>query len=220
MKLLLTSAGITNKSIADKLQQLVGKPFAETSVLFIPTAANFEFGDKSWLVKNINELHDLKLKSFDMIDIAGLPETLWLPQLQAADVICFGGGDNAYLARILREQGMKEKLEQLMDESKVYMGISSGSMVAGTALPKGMDQELFAEGNFESDDCEGLSLCDFSFIPHLNSAYFLNIKTEVLDSIKDRLTNTTYAPDDQTAIAVVDGELEIVGGGGIWRVIK
>lgn len=219
MKLLLTSAGITNQAIADGLQQLVGKPFEETSVLFIPTAANFEVGDKSWLVDNINELHDLKLKSFDMIDIAGLPEKLWLPQLQAADVICFGGGDNAYLARILREHGMKEKLQK-MDDSKVYMGISAGSMVAGVPLPTGMDQELFVEGNFESDDCEGLALCDFSFIPHLNSAHFTKINTEVLDSMQDRLINTTYATDDHTAIAVVNDEIEIIGEGETWKLIK
>ncbi len=40
MKLLLTSCGITNKSIANALFELVGKKQEETTVAFIPTASN------------------------------------------------------------------------------------------------------------------------------------------------------------------------------------
>ena len=39
MRLLLTSAGITNTSIRDALVVLLGKPIAEVSALCIPTAA-------------------------------------------------------------------------------------------------------------------------------------------------------------------------------------
>jgi dipeptidase E len=42
MKLLLTSAGITNKSIANALFELVGKSPEETTIVFIPTASNVE----------------------------------------------------------------------------------------------------------------------------------------------------------------------------------
>ena len=38
MRLLLTSAGIKNTSIRDALVDLLGKPIAESSALFIPTA--------------------------------------------------------------------------------------------------------------------------------------------------------------------------------------
>jgi dipeptidase E len=37
MKLLLTSAGLTNKSIVTALSELIGKPFEETNLAFIPT---------------------------------------------------------------------------------------------------------------------------------------------------------------------------------------
>ncbi|HSY61296.1 MAG TPA: hypothetical protein VK796_05435, partial [Cytophaga sp.] len=37
MKLLLTSAGITNKSIRNALTDLLGKPIEESKALFIPT---------------------------------------------------------------------------------------------------------------------------------------------------------------------------------------
>jgi dipeptidase E len=38
MKLLLTSAGISNASIQNALVDLLGKPIAESNALFIPTA--------------------------------------------------------------------------------------------------------------------------------------------------------------------------------------
>ena len=38
MRLLLTSAGIKNKSIHDALVDLLGKPIAESSAVFVPTA--------------------------------------------------------------------------------------------------------------------------------------------------------------------------------------
>jgi dipeptidase E len=38
MKVLLTSAGINNKSIHDALVDMLGKPIAESSALCIPTA--------------------------------------------------------------------------------------------------------------------------------------------------------------------------------------
>ncbi len=38
MKLLLTSAGISNTSIRNALVDLLGKPISEASALFIPTA--------------------------------------------------------------------------------------------------------------------------------------------------------------------------------------
>ena len=38
MKLLLTSSGISNTGIHRTLEELLGKPIAESSALFIPTA--------------------------------------------------------------------------------------------------------------------------------------------------------------------------------------
>ncbi len=38
LKLLLTSAGISNPSIHDTLVDLLGKPIAESNALFVPTA--------------------------------------------------------------------------------------------------------------------------------------------------------------------------------------
>jgi len=60
MKLLLTSNGLSNKSIAKALFDLVGKPPSETTIAFIPTAMNPGRGEKDWFV---DDLYNIKNKA-------------------------------------------------------------------------------------------------------------------------------------------------------------
>ena len=128
--MLLTSGGIKNHAIAKALAHLVGKDLQEASMLFVPTAANTDDGDKSWLVQNIVEFQQCEFKSIDMVDIAGVAPEVWKKRFENVDIICFGGGNEKYLAKIFEELGMKEFLATL-PENKVYMGVSAGSMVTG-----------------------------------------------------------------------------------------
>ena len=180
MKLLLTSAGITTDKIAEELVRLAGRPFSELKILFVTTAANTSIEDKTWLTENIFEFTSRKPASFDLLDIAGLPEALWKKHFEVADVICVGGGDESYLSRIFGEQGIRDFLTDFEDK-KVYMGISAGSAVAGIFLPKGLNIELYGE-ECDSDDGVGMGLCDFVFVPHLNSPYFLGVTAKIIET--------------------------------------
>lgn len=218
MKLLLTSAGITNDVIAKALESLAEKKFSELKVLFVITAANTSVDDKSWLTENIFEFTSRKPLSFDLLDIAGLPSELWQKHFINADVICFGGGDEAYLSRIVKELNIKDFLEPLLNE-KVYMGISAGSIVAGKFLPKGLNVELYGE-ECESDFGEGMELFDFMYIPHLNSPYFTGVTSDILDGKKERFDSRAIATDDFTAVIIIDSEIKIVGDGDRWELSK
>jgi len=211
MKLLLTSAGITTDLIAEELMRLVGKPFSEMKILFVTTAANTSIEDKSWLTENIFEFTSRKPASFDLLDIAGLPEALWKKHFEAADVICVGGGDEAYLSRIFAEQEVKDFLTNSQDE-KVYMGISAGSIVAGIFLPKGLNTELYGEG-CEADYGVGMCFYDFIFIPHLNSPYFPGVTAKILETKVDRFKSKFIAVDDCTAVCISDDVITFIGDG-------
>lgn len=211
MKLLLTSAGITTEKIAEELVLLVGKPFADLKVLFVTTAANTSVEDKTWLTENLFEFTSRKPASFDLLDIAGLPHVLWKKHFEAADVICVGGGDEAYLSRIFVEQGVKDFLSGFGDE-KVYMGISAGSIVAGVFLPKGLNIELYGE-ECESDDGVGMGFCDFVFVPHLNSPYFPRVTTEILETMLHRFESGFIAVDDFTAVSINQELVTFIGDG-------
>ena len=89
MKLLLTSGGITNKSIADALFDLVGKKPEDTSVVFIPTAANIDKGDKTWLIDDLINLKRQNFKSIDIADISAVEQKIWRPKLEEADILFF-----------------------------------------------------------------------------------------------------------------------------------
>src|SRR3989344_3170303 len=112
MKLLLTSAGITNNSIAKTLFDLVGKKSEETSVVFVPTASNVEIGDKDWLIDDLVNLQKQNFKSIDIADISAVPEKIWRPKFETADVLFFEGGDEYYLMEWINKSGLANLLPE------------------------------------------------------------------------------------------------------------
>ena len=47
----------------------------------MPTAANIEEGDKTWLLDDLNNPRKLEPKSLDIVDIAALPKDIWRVRL-------------------------------------------------------------------------------------------------------------------------------------------
>lgn len=218
MKFLLTSSGISNTSIEKALFELLGKPASETRVVFVPTAANQIADDKSWLAQNYNDFLKLGLKSFDIVDIAAVSQENWLARFKSADVLCFGGGDEQYLAKMMRETGLTEVLPELL-QSKVYVGISAGSMVVGKLLPRELTEQLWPEESFEGNE-GGMGLYDFSILPHLNSDYFAHLRAPLIQSMKEQFPRTVYALDDQSALKITDQEIEMVSEGEYLKIEK
>jgi dipeptidase E len=215
MKFLLTSNGISNVSIEKALFELLGKKADETTVVFVPTAATLIADDKSWLIKNFQYFVNRGFKSIDIVDISAVPRENWLRRFETADLLCFGGGDEQYLAKVMRESGVAEELSELL-ESRVYMGISAGSMVVGKLLPSEVTKVLWPEESFVGNE-EGLSLYDFSILPHLNSEYFAHLRTPLIESMKDQFPHTIYALDDASALKIVDNQIEVMTEGEFFK---
>jgi len=102
MKLLLTDSGIKNTSIHDALVDLLGKPIAESSALFIPTALYAQAGGavQAWRVISGREdrapMAQLGWKSLGVLELTALPsigEELWVPMVQETDALLVEGGD-------------------------------------------------------------------------------------------------------------------------------
>ena len=120
MKLMLTSAGVTNKSLENALKQLVK---GKIKMAFIPTAANIEEGDKDWLITDLNNCR--KLGEVDIVDISALEKDVWLSRLEKANVIFVGGGNTVYLMVCVLKSGLDKELKELL-KTRVYVGISAG----------------------------------------------------------------------------------------------
>lgn len=212
MKLLLTSAGISNNSIKESLLGLVGKKPEEISLVFIPTASNVETGDKSWLINDYINIKNLNLRSINIVDISAVSIDIWEPQIIQADVILLGGGNTFYLMEWLNKSSLKEMLPELL-KTKVYVGISAGSMVLSKDLLLNITQKLYKEDLEKTNNVDGAGLVDFYILPHYsNKPSKLRTKDTVLNATQD-IKNKIYAIDDNSAIEFIDGNIKIISEG-------
>jgi dipeptidase E len=213
VKLLLTSGGLTNRSIQDALVSLLGKPIAQSSALCIPTAQwghplcgpvsvrGFVSGLPPW-----GGMTSLEWGSLGLLELSALPtigEDRWVPWVREADVLLVDGGDATYLCHWMRQSGLAELVPSLSET--VWVGVSAGSMVMTPRI--GVD---FVQWPSAKDDTT-LGLVDFSIFPHLD-VFPTNTLAEA-ERWATEIDGPAYAIDDQTAISVVDGVVEIISEG-------
>jgi len=219
MKYLLTSAGIKNTSIYNALVDLLGKPIAESSALCIPTANYAQRGgaSRAWQFISGREprtpMCELGWKSLGVLELTALPsidEKLWVPMVRETDVLLVNGGDPLYLCYWMRQSGLADLVPELPREA-VYVGLSAGSMVmtpnigedfVGWKLPTGGDRTL--------------GIVDFSIFPHLDHEDLPENTMADAERWAAGMSVPAYAIDDQTAIQVVDGVVEVVSEGH-WK---
>lgn len=214
MKLLLTSGGLENESMVKALRGLIGKDFIDTKLVFIPTAANMEAGDKWWLIQDLSKCKELGFGEVDIVDIAAVPRDIWQKRLEKADVIMVGGGNTSYLMDQIRRSGLAEALPELL-RTRVYVGISAGSMVMASKLKEKEMQRLYEEPIVDDSTNDGLGFVDFLVVPHMNSPHFSRT-AELIDEVARDTDISLYAIDDQTAVKVVDDDIEVVTEGA-WK---
>ena len=216
MKLLLTSAGIKNTSIRDALVDLLGKPIGESSALCIPTAsyghAPRGFGG-AWRFISGGEprcpMIELGWKSMGVLELTALPSLdagCWVPVVEETDVLLANGGDALYLAHWMRQSGLADLLPSLGDT--VWAGLSAGSMVMTPRIG-----EDFVVWNPPEGGDTTLGVVDFSIFPHLDHPDLPENTMADAERWAAGLSNPAYAIDDETAIKVVDGDVEIVSEG-------
>lgn len=211
MKLLLTSSGFANTAISEALVEMVAKKPEEIVLVFIPTASNVESGDKQWLIEDLKNIQKQNFKSVAITDISAVPENIWRPQLEDADVLFFEGGNSYHLMRSLNESGLTALLPELL-RTRVYMGVSAGSMVTGPYIDLRMLRSIYGEDT-ESDSIKGLGYVDFYILPHLNSLEFPLRTGNYLEQALKGISRKTYVLDDQSVIRVEDARIAVVGGG-------
>ncbi len=219
MKLLLTSAGISNTSIRNALIDLLGKPIAEASALFVPTAIYAIAGGANISRKVIcgslgDPFCELGWKSLGVLELTALPSikpALWVSMLQETDALLVGGGDCQYLCYWMQKSGLADLLPSLLRKT-VYVGLSAGSMIMtrfGTT---------YGNHTLPADSDKSLGLVDFALHPHLDHEWFPKNSLANLENLAATIPVPSYAIDDQTAIKVIDGTVEVVSEGH-WKLI-
>lgn len=215
MKLLLTSGGVSNPSIHQALLGHLGKPVEECVALAIPTAQHGHpmCGPESlWRFisgQPPSRMTDLGWRSVGVLELLALPtmdRERWEPWVRGADVLLVDGGDAAFLHHWLRESGLEDLLPSLSET--VWVGVSAGSMVLTPRI--GAD---FVNWPTDGADDTTLGLVDFSIFPHLDHPMMPSNTLPAAQRWAAGLGNPAYAIDDDTAISVVDGVVEVVSEG-------
>ena len=216
MKLLLTSAGINNTSIRTALVDLLGRPIAESSALFIPTATYAMGGPASaWRMitgRATTPLCELGWKSLGVLELTALPsidQEHWLPWVQETDVLLVGGGDVFYLGYWMRQSGLADLLPSLRDVA--YVGVSAGSLVMAPKIG-----DYFEGWKPPTGGDNALGVVDFSVFPHLDNENMPDFSIAAAEEWAAGLPVPGYAIDDQTAIKVTGGTVEVVSEGH-WK---
>lgn len=214
MKLLLTSGGLENDSIIGALKELVEQSFDKLNLAFVPTASNAEEGDKQWLIKDLEKCKQLGF-AVDIVDISALPKKIWKKRLERADILFFEGGNVFHLMYWIKKSGLRELLPELL-KTRVYVGVSAGSIVMCPSLMFVTFEKRVAEEIDGEIDEEGLGVVSFFIEPHANNPHFPELTFNNVRKEAKRTTMPVYALDDQSAIKVVDEEVTVVSE-GIWK---
>ena len=221
MKLLLTSAGIKNASIAEALVKMLGKPIADARALCIPTAGyGYPEGnrpDNAWRFISGREpqcpMCELGWKSVGVLELTALPSIgaqRWQPWVRDADALLVNGGDAMYLCYWMRQSGLAKLLPSL--DKLVWVGLSAGSMVM---TPRIGEPFVASKPSITGDDVT-LGFVDFSIFPHVDHPDLPENSMSGAARWAADIGGPAYAIDDETAIKVVDGAAEVISEGH-WR---
>ena len=218
MRFLLTSAGIKNTSIHEALVDLLGKPIAESSALCIPTAmyANPDGAGHAWRFISGREprtpMCELGWKSLGVLELTALPsidQERWVSWVRETDVLLVNGGDPLYLCHWMRQSGLAALLPSLQET--VWVGLSAGSMVMTPRIG-----EDFVGWKPPTGGDETLGIVGFSIFPHLDHPDLPENTMADAERWASGMSVPCYAIDDETAIKVVNGTVEVISEGH-WK---
>ncbi|HUW24357.1 MAG TPA: Type 1 glutamine amidotransferase-like domain-containing protein [Patescibacteria group bacterium] len=204
-KLFLTSAGLPLET-APFFSELLDRDPQELKLAMIPTAGYPEI-DKVCL----NEAKEGLGKSgfqIEVIDLKVEDPKIVKSKLEKVDIINVGGGNTFFLLYWVRKCGLDKYLKELIDQGKIYIGVSAGSIIMGPNIELSGWKKEWDENVVNLKDPTGLNLVPFAVSPHF-------VK-EDLSFLKEKSKTVDYpiiAINDTQAVMVVGNEYKIVGKG-------
>ena len=206
MKLLLTSNGI-KPGFRDDFLSLLPKPIREISVSYIITAAFGEAGDKSWVNIAKKDLQKLGISNIEDLDIRDKTENELYSILSKKDIILVNGGNTFYLLKYAIESGFDKVIKKLINQDKIYVGVSAGSYLACPTI-----EQTYWKNRHENavgiTDLKALNLVSFIIVAHFS----LSFEKMVEEEIKKSKYSVVFLHDTQAAL-VNGNKIKIVGEG-------
>ena len=158
---------------------------------------------------------ELGWKSLGLLELTALPsidEERWVPIVQETDVLLVNGGDPMYLRHWMQKSGLANLLRSLSET--VYVGLSAGSIV----MAPNIGENFVGWAPLTGGD-SGLGIVDFAMFPHLDHPDLPKNTMADAEKWAAGMTVPSYAMDDETAIRVTDGAVDVVSEGN-WKLFN
>src|SRR5680860_1472233 len=162
MKLILTSAGLSNQRIIDAFLKLLNKEPKETSLLIVVYGQNEEEKFQFHINESRKEVENLGFKA----TVLNMNESLSIDSLQNFDAFYVCGGNTFSILAKMRDTGIDNFIKSQVLGGSVYLGVSAGSIIAGP------DIEIAGWGtDGDSNDVglinmKGFNFTDTAVFPH------------------------------------------------------
>ncbi len=142
-------------------------------LVFIDTAAEVEDGDLQWLKDDRNALVKA---GFTVTDYTLTKKTKSEVKktLAAADILYFSGGNAFWLLEQIQQSESAGVITDFVEQGKIYIGTSSGSIVAGPDIYPALRIVPRKKAKFLRG-YEGLGLVDFVTLPHWGDRDFKDL---------------------------------------------
>ena len=157
-------------------------------------------------------LTELGWKSLGVLELTALPSIQkenWVAPVEETDALLVFGGDVLYLCRWMQESGLADLMPSLRDT--VYVGVSAGSMVTAPIFG-----ETYNDPNTPFVIANGLGLVDFALLPHVDHVDHPESSMAKVERMAAEVPVPTYAIDDETAISVSAGTVDVISEGH-WK---
>jgi len=217
MRMLLTSSGIRQGPVQDALVDLLGKPLADSRIVVVLDAILPFPGDKSLMLKHLEQHRSLGWAEFDVLSLFSGPRSVIESRLRSADVVLCYGGSNHWLAHAWTATGLAPVLRELLDE-KVYVGISAGSMIFSrlhAAAVDAFDDHEEVQMLQLASVAPAVPLFDWFVLHHLGAAFLPDNPVDWAAEGAVRLGAPVWFLDDDSALLIRDpgADPEVVSGG-------
>jgi len=204
-KLFLTSTGLKPETLPYFVKFLAKNPLGLKATI-IPTAG----------YPKINPLHLKETKESlgklgfqtQIVDLKRENPQIIKDKLEKTDIINIGGGNTFFLLYWVRKCGLDKYLGELLDQGKIYLGISAGSILTGPSI---------AIAGWKSDWDKNVSrlknLGGLKFVPFAISPHYTDADKLLLEKKSKTVGYPIVAINDSQAVKIIGEKWEIVGKG-------
>lgn len=204
--LFLTSAGVRFHPVANEFLKILPRNIENVKLAHIMTASKMA-RDLAYMKEDKQMFRELRL-SYEDLDIEGKTEEELKEILKGFDVIYVQGGDPYYLLKHIKLSGFDVVVKQLIEEGKIYVGVSAGSYVACPTIESTLWKKPQRERHGLCDDEPALNLVNFLVVVHYEERH--------KDVIKKGIAHTKLPVrvlTDNQALLVRNENVELVGEG-------